>query len=190
MAKSEAMIWKSASGSVGRELTITQKRSGRILIGKHRKGNSTDPTEKQQDIQSRFKTGAIYASAAMGDPDLKAQYQAAALRNNKDQSAYNLALRDAFVAPEIKAINTAAYTGAIGSTITVTAIDDFKVNAVTVKITNAAGEVIEQGNAVIQSNPNYWLYTATALNDALQGSTVTVSATDLPANETVKEVVL
>lgn len=191
MAKSQAMIWKSASGSVGKELTITQKRSGSILIGKHRKGNSFDPTDKQQDVQGRFKVGSIYAKAAMKDPALKALYQAVALSNNKDQTAYNLALRDAFMAPEIQDITTTAYNGAIGSTITIKALDDFKVAGVKVTITNAAGVVVEQGDAVLlEANPAWWVYTATVLNDQVQGSTITVSATDLPKNETVKEVVL
>ncbi|WP_343694003.1 hypothetical protein [Chitinophaga sp.] len=190
MAKSAAMIWRAASGSVGKELTITTKRSGSVQIGKHRKASTVAPTESQLDVREKFKLGVIYAKAAMDNPDLKAQYQAAALRSNKDQSAYNLAVRDAAMAPEIRSITTAAYTGAIGSTISVKAIDDFKVATVTVKITSAAGVVIEQGNAILQKNGLDWLYTATAQNDALQGSTITVSATDLPANETVQEVVL
>lgn len=190
MAKSAAMIWKAASGSVGRELTITTKRSGSVQIGKHRKASKIAPTERQLEVREKFKAGAIYAKAAMDDPGLKAQYQAAALRNNKDQSAYNLALRDAAKAPEIKSITAAAYSGAIGSTISVNAVDDFKVAAVTVMITSAAGVVIEQGDAVIQKNGTDWLYTATAQNGVLQGCTITVTASDLPGNETVQEVVL
>jgi len=190
MAKSAAMIWKAASGSVGKELTITTRRSGSVQIGKHRKASTVAPTDSQLDVREKFKIGSIYAKAAMEDPDLKAQYQAAARRNNKDQSAYNLALRDAAKAPEIKSIATAAYTGAIGGTITIKAVDDFRVAAVKVQIASAAGELIEQGDAAMQKNGLDWLYTATVLNSAVQGSIVTVSATDLPENETVQEVVL
>lgn len=187
MAKSAAMIWKSASGTVGKELTITTKRSGTVLIGKHRKASSVDPTEDQLKVQQRFKQGTIYAKAVMQNPDLKAQYQAAA---KNDQSAYNVALRDAFKAPEINDVTTAGYTGAIGTTITVRATDDFKVAGVKVKITNAAGVLLEQGDAILLENGLDWLYTATVLNDAVQGSMITVSAKDLPGNETVKEIVL
>jgi hypothetical protein len=190
MAKSAAMVWKAASGSVGKELTISTKRSGTVQISKHRKASNIPPTASQLDVREKFKMGVIYAKAAMQDPDLKALYQAAANRNNKDQSAYNLALRDAAKAPEIKGITTLTYTGAIGSTITVKAVDDFKVASVTVTITSAAGVVIEQGNAVIQKNGSDWLYTATAQNNAVQGSVVLVSAMDLPENETWQEVVL
>jgi len=61
---------------------------------------------------------------------------------------------------------------------------------VKVKIANAAGDVLEQGDAVLQDNALDWVYTATVVNDVLQGSVVTVSAKDLPANEAVKDVVL
>lgn len=189
MAKSEAMVWKAASGTVGKELTITRKKSGNVQIGKHRRSSSVDPTEKQLEVQQKFKLGAVYAKAAMNNPELKAQYQAA-VNIKKDHSAYNLALRDAYKAPEIKDVTTADYTGAIGSTITVRAIDDFKVASVKVSITNAAGVLIEQGDAVLQDNGLDWLYTATVANDAVQAGTITVSAKDLPANETVKEIVL
>lgn len=190
MAKSNAMIWFETSGSVGKELTITKKRSGSIQIGKHRRANTVDPTEKQLDVQGKFKTGTIYAKAVMGDPALFPLYQEAARKANKDQSAYNLALRDAFKAPEIKSISAAQYTGAIGSTITVRAVDDFKVASVKVSITNAAGMVIEQGDALLQANGLDWLYTATLQNDGVQGSMISVSAKDLPANETVGELLL
>jgi hypothetical protein len=186
MAKSDNLILKEASGSVGKMLTITKKKSGTIQLGKHRGASTTPPTDKQKEVQSKFKNAIVYGKAVMNDPDLKAMYQAAA---KKDQSAYNLAVRDAFKAPEISSINTALYTGAIGSKITVRAIDDFKVASVRVKVTSAAGVVIEQGDAVLQNNGLDWLYTATVLNDVVQGGTIVASALDLPANETVLEVV-
>ena len=190
MAKSNAMVWRETSGTVGKELTITKKRSGSIQIGKHRRGNTVDPTQKQLNIQSRFKMGTIYAKSILKLPDIYALYKAAAVKAKKDQSAYNLAVRDAFIAPEIRNITTALYTGAIGSTITVRAIDDFRVAGVKVSITNAAGVLIEQGDAAMHANGLDWVYVATVLNDALKGSVITVIARDLPANETVADVVL
>lgn len=187
MAKSDAMVWKESSGTVGKELTITKRKSGKIQIGKHRKKSTVPATEKQLEVQRRFKNSSIYARAAMTKPDLKAEYEAAA---KGDQSAYNLALRDAYKAPEITLVNTAEYTGAIGSKIIIRAFDDFRVAGVKVKIANAVGDVLEQGDAVLQDNALDWVYTATVVNDVLQGSVVTVSAKDLPANEAVKDVVL
>ncbi|SFW90575.1 hypothetical protein SAMN05661012_06638 [Chitinophaga sancti] len=187
MAKSDNLILKDSSGSLGKMLTITRKRSGTILLGKHRGGSTTPPTEKQQEVQNRFKNAIVYGKAVMNDPELKAEYEKAA---KKDQSAYNVAVRDAFKAPEIQGINTGLYTGEIGSKITVRAFDDFKVAGVRVKITNAGGVVLEQGDALQQSNGLDWLYTASVLNDGVQGSRVVASAVDLPGNETVMEVVI
>ena len=144
-------------------------------------------TDKQKEVKAKFKTSIVYGKSVMKDPALKAQYAAAA---KKDESAYNVAVRDAFKAPEVQSVTTDLYTGQIGSTITVRAIDDFRVASVRVKITTAAGVVVEQGDAVLQANGLDWLYTATALNDAVAGSKIRASAKDLPANETVMEVVM
>jgi formiminotetrahydrofolate cyclodeaminase len=185
MAKSDNLILKDSSGSLGKMVTITKKKSGTIQLGKHRGESTTKPTEKQLEIQSRFKNAIIYGKAVMNNPELKAQYEAAA---KKDQSAYNVAVRDAFKAPKIQSINTALYTGEIGSKITIRAIDDFKVASVRVKITNGAGVVIEQGEAVLQANGLDWVYAVSVENNEVQESRIEVKAADLPANETVMEV--
>lgn len=185
MAKSNNIILKESSGSIGKTLTVTRRKSGSIHIGKHRGGNTTPPTEKQLEVQSKFKEGIIYGRAVLADPVLKAMYAAAA---KGDQSAYNVAVRDAFKAPEITRINTELYTGQPGSTITVRAVDDFKVASVKVTIYAANGDVVEQGDAVLEGNGLDWLYTAKVVNAALAGCRVRGVAKDLPANETAFDV--
>lgn len=187
MAKSDNMLLKESSGSMGKIMTITRKKSGTIQLGKHRGSNTAPATEKQLEVQRQFKKAIVYGRAVLNDPDLKAMYQAAA---KKDQSAFNVAVRDAAIAPEISNIDTDLYTGAIGSTITVRAIDDFKVAGVRVRITTAAGVLVEQGEATLQTNGLDWLYVATVQNDQLPGSVIRASAKDLPANETVAELIL
>ena len=66
-----------------------------------------------------------------------------------------------------------------------TAFDDFKVKAVTVKIENADGTLVEEGNAV--ESGLYWIYTAKQNNADLSGDKITVRATDIPDNLTEKE---
>lgn len=187
MAKSENLILKDSSGSIGKIMTITKRRSGNIQIGKHRGASNTPATDEQLKIQSKFKESIIYGKAVLADPNLKALYAAAA---KGDQSAYNVAVRDAFKAPEITKINTELYDGLVGSTITVRAVDDFKVASVRVAIYSANGDVVEQGDAVLQANGLDWLFTATAANGAVAGSKVRAVAKDLPANETVMDVQL
>lgn len=185
MAKSDNLILKASSGSIGKIMTITKKKSGTMLIGKHRGSSSVPPTDKQLDIQSKFKEAVIYGKAVMADPALKALYAAAV---KGDQTAYNLAVRDAFKGPEITQIRTDAYSGAIGSSVLVRAVDDFKVSSVKVAIYSLVGDLIEQGDAVLQANGLDWLYTSMVANGEVKGCRVRGVAKDLPGNETAYDV--
>ncbi len=65
----------------------------------------------------------------------------------KKKSAYMVALNDHLTSPVVESINAIKYCGAIGDLIVVRASDDFMVASVTVTITDAAGGIIEQGEA-------------------------------------------
>ena len=187
MAESkDNIIVEGLSGTIGKKLTFSQ-RGGGTFVGKHRKKSDAQPTDQQLAIQEKFKLATKYAREAILDPALKAAYLAKA---KPRQSAYNKALADAFTPPEIGDITTTAYHGLAGDTITIRATDDFRVAIVRVTITNPAGNVIEQGNAIMLVNGLDWSYKATVQNDAVAGSKITVEALDLPANMTTKEVVL
>jgi hypothetical protein len=84
--------------------------------------------------------------------------------------------------PVVKSISTNAYTGIAGSTITIRAVDDFRVTGVQVEIFAASGTLLEKGNAVLQTNGLDWIYTTTQSNAALTGSKINVIATDVPGN--------
>lgn len=64
------------------------------------------------------------------------------------------------------------------------ATDDFEVVTVMVKIENADGSLVEEGNAI--NNGAEWIYTATALNADLSGDKITITASDHPNNLTEK----
>ena len=168
-------------------MTFTRRKSGSITVGKNRGPNKNAPTEQQKEVRSRFKTSTIYAKAAIKDPVRKAIYQAAV---RGDQTAFNVALRDAFKAPEITHIDTSGYLGREGDTIVINAVDDFRVAFVTVEIFNGAGGYLEGGNAILQENALDWVFTAAAENPLFAGSRIVVKARDLPNNETVKDVLL
>lgn len=188
MAKStDNILLRGASGTIADMLTLTKKRSGAIILGKKRGTSAVPASEAQLNIQRRFKRSIQYAKAAILDPIVKAAYEAFA---GPDQSAYNMALRDAFKPPVVESVTTEAYKGVVGDTILIRALDDFKVAAVKISIRTAAGAIVEQGNAVLQPNALDWLYTATAENAALAGTVITATAVDTPGNETPKEVVL
>jgi hypothetical protein len=173
------LVTKGFSGTIGRQLTF-RIRGGKTIVSKLLIPNGAPPSEKAAAVRAKFQSSSLYAKKAIKDPATKALYKAAATGG---QSAFNLALGDAFKAPVISKIITDNYHGAVGNTLLVDASDDFKVTGVVVSIHNAAGDLIETGNAVIQENED-WLYTATQVNAALAGSKITAVASDLPGNNT------
>lgn len=188
MAKStDNIVLKGASGTIADMLTLTKRRSGAIILGKKRSAAKVPPTEQQLAIRRNFKRSIQYAKNAILDPIVKATYQALA---GPDQSAFNMALKDAFKPPVVEKITTYNYTGKAGDTILISAFDDFKVVVVKVTIRTAAGAMVEQGNAVLQPNALDWLYTATAENTDLPGTVITAVAVDTPGNETAMDAVL
>lgn len=186
MAKTDNLLLKHASGTIGKMITISAKRSGATILGAHRKPSTVPLTPAQLEVQERFKKAKNYAKAVLANPDQKAAYKAVA---GPDQSAYNMAMRDAFKAPEIHEVDFSGYHGLPGDGIYIQATDDFKVASVSVSIVTAAGALVEEGAAVLQANGD-WLYTTTVANNNLPGTEISATARDLPANQTTKAVVV
>ena len=188
MAKNiKNILLQGISGTVGKILTVTQRPSGKTVLGAKRGRSRKKPTEKQIAIQERFKLAVKYAQAVLEDPILLPFYEKLA---GPDQSAFNMAFADGMKPPEIKDVSTVNYLGQVGDTIIIRAIDTFRVVAVKVTIRNAVGDQVEQGNAILQANGLDWLYTATVANNELPGTKITVTAIDTPANATIKEVII
>ncbi len=173
------IVTKGFSGTIGRQLTF-RVRAGKTIVSKLLIPNGAPPSEKAAAVRAKFLSSSLYAKKAIKDPATKALYKAAATGG---QTAFNLALADAFKAPVIAKIITDNYHGAVGDKVLVDASDDFKVTGVVVSIHNAAGDLVETGNAVIQENED-WLYTSTQVNAAVAGSKITAVASDLPGNST------
>ncbi len=176
----ENVLTRGLSGTIARQLTFRQL-AGKTVVGKLRGPSSVPPTDEFLARQAKFKSSIAYAKGAIKDPAVKALYKAAA---KPGQSAFNMAMVDAFLAPKVNSINTDNYHGAAGDTILVNASDDFKVKGVTVSVHNAAGDLVEEGVAVMQINEADWLFTAAQANAAPAGSKITAVANDLPGNST------
>jgi hypothetical protein len=98
------------------------------------------------------------------------------------QNLFSRAVADFMSPPVVKNIGTEAYTGVVGNTITIRAVDDFRVTGVLVEIFAASGALLEEGNAVQQTNGIDWTYTTTQANAVLTGSKISAIATDVPGN--------
>ena len=188
MARTEGNVFVDGfRGKVGGNMVFRKRKSGKVIVAKNPKKGTTPPTEAQQQIRDKFKESTIYAKAVMQNPELKAMYAQAV---TGDQSAYNLALRDFAKAPEIKYLNTEKYNGQPGSVVLVRAIDDFRVVSVRVLIYSQAGDLLEQGDAVIQTNGLDWAYRAKAVNSQPAGCSIKAIALDTPGNESTLEVII
>jgi hypothetical protein len=187
MSKSnDNVITRGASGTFGGQIVFSQ-RHGNTIMGKPPRPSNIPPSEKQLAIREKFLTATQYAKAVNANEALKAVYKAAA---RLGQSAYNVALTDAIKPPEIKEIDRSQYTGLTNSIIRINAFDDFKVSSVYVTLLDQAGAIVEQGEATVDPNSHYWIYTATTDKLDYIGCTLQVQANDLPGNVTTKELVL
>jgi hypothetical protein len=143
-----------------------------------------EPSEARKAVQRKFQRGIIYGKSAISDPATKALYAAKATGG---RSAFNVAIADYFNAPQIEAIKMENYSGVIGSTIAITATDDFAISSVHVKIENMDGSIVEEGEAVPGGSEMDWVYTATVTNENLDGDKITVTAFDMPGNASQQE---
>jgi len=161
---------------------VVRKIGGKIIMTSLKKRKKIKLSENQQGAQRRFIKAVAYAKWQMDKPEMKALYETGI--NKKKLSAYTVALTDALKAPEVDLIETINYYGAVGDTIVISAIDDFKVHRVLVKIIDSDGNRIECGEAVQHGfRSALWTYTATVENFCLDRTRIVATAFDYPGNE-------
>lgn len=171
------ILFYAVSGSLGDQITI-YKRNGQIIMAKKRGRTNKKPTAKQLEARYKMQVAAAYAKEMLQDPELKAYY---ASKAGPGQNAYNMAIKDAYNAPEVQNLRIE------DTTIIVTAKNDFRVAEVTVRVADAEGVILESGKAVLGRNGVDWYYKASALPS---GGLVVATAVDLAGNETLREVKL
>jgi hypothetical protein len=177
------LLVRGASGNVGKQFVYRKRGDDTFITRMPEIDKNAKPTQKQEQVREQFFAAAGYATGAIADPVLKAQYQKKA-KAKSGITAYNIAFRDFLKAPVVKNIDTAKYNGTPGSQIVINATDDFRVIEVTVSIKTAAGVLVEEGNAILNPiNRNEWSYTVTQNNAALTGSIILATAKDLPGNK-------
>jgi len=174
------IITHGLSCKVG-DLIVFSQRNGKTIVSRAPRDRTGDYTDNQKEHQRKFQKATLYAKAVINDPTQNQMYSAAA-DASKGISTYNVALADLMKAPDIETIDLSGYTGKIGDSIKIIVLDDFAVKAVSVKIENEDGSLVEEGFAV--DSGFGWLYTATEENTDLTGDKITIRATDNPDNMT------
>ena len=184
----------SFSGVLGESSTLRNVRGKLVVKNRPRRqlGRATalvkDPSKKEA-ARARFREAAQYGRQQISLPESRALY--AKRISDKKRSAYAVAMSDYLVEPKVHSIDTVDYHGAIGDTITVKATDDFMVTKVKIVIKDAAGVLIEEGDAgPDELKINLWVYRATAANPKLTGTKIQAVAYDRPGNTGTAEVVL
>lgn len=153
---------------------IVFKRIGGKLYATRRPGpRKTKPKTDEKKRMKRFRAAHKYAQRVMADPELKAGYAAAARKHRR--RIYNLAVSDYLTSPEITLIGS-HHPGAAGEYINVFTPNDYKVVAMHLVLRDAAGRVIERGEAVQEKKS--WCYVTTQPRRTGVPLTVEVTAAD------------
>ena len=176
------------SGLLGESVSIRKVR-GAVVLKNRPQRVVTNASGNQLAFKERFLEAVAYAKQQVKQPDIKEEYATGI--TPKLKSAYAVALTDYLVAPKVGPIYTTDYHGAIGDLIAVKAKDDFMVTRVKIVITNAAGAVIEQGEASPDLQKTFlWNYNASVANPTLAGTKIQAIAYDRPGNITSFEKVM
>jgi len=176
------------SGMLGESVSV-RKLNGRVVLTNRPKRRMLNSTDKQTAVREKFLEASQYANRQMQLEDARALYAEGITK--RKASAYVVALCDYLTAPVVKSIDTLSYRGAIGDKLVIKAVDDFKVTKVKIVITNAAGAIIEEGEAQPDAEKaNLWEYEARVGNPTLVGTKIQAVAYDRPGNTGTAEIVL
>ena len=187
MAKSAKNIAiEGFSGMIANLVFRTRKADGKVFISHRPSGHKKPLPAGQKKTMLRFQEAVIYGKVTLADPTKKAAYAKKALPG---QTAYNVAIADYLNAPDIEEVDLSNFTGKPGSKIIIKATDDFEVIKVCVHIADGNGIVIEEGDAVKDTEDN-WIYTAVTDNDSISGDKITITAYDNPGNNAKKEEIM
>ncbi len=154
---------------------VYQTRSGKKLIAR-KPGLHPARDIQKESMQEEVRRAVTYAEFACEQPI----YQCKSVGSSN--TAYNLAVADALVKPEILDIDIHGWTRKVGQTILVTARDNFLVLSVRLVI-RKGNSILEEGEAE-QSELDglIWRYTLQTAVERKPGIFLDAYAYDLPGN--------
>jgi hypothetical protein len=169
-------------GKIG-NLVFVRRKNGKVFV-RHRPVRRAPPSEAELVTRARLIEGNRYVQRTKQQADAYAPYQAAAKASGK--RACDLARADFSHPPAIHDVDLSSYTGKLGDTIRIEAVDDFGVDSVLLTITQLDGALIEHGAAVPEENGSKWVYTAQAAVSQGQTVVIHVRAWDRTGNVVTK----
>ena len=133
-------------------------------------------SKAQTDNRMRFRDAMAFAKEAMKDPVKRAYYRKKA---KQMQTAWNVAVQEYMMKPEINDIDISGYKGRKGNMVLVKMRNDFRVAAAIITILSAQGIVIESGQAVRIPGSSTWVYKSRESNPSPEGGRVVVRVGDV-----------
>jgi hypothetical protein len=141
----ENLLTKGFSGRIGDEIVFRQVKNRTVFAKRPRKSTIITPNQVSQ--RELFAKAVVFAKTMLLDPAIRADYQNRA-RQAGLASAYSAALTDYLKAPKINAIDTDYYKGAVGDVIWIVALDDFKIQRLTVTIQRWVAGAQREGSLI------------------------------------------
>ncbi len=181
------VLTRNYTGKVAGQYSLRMRGDQSIIAGLPKSRKEKSNSEKLMAVKRKFSLAVIYGKKAIANPELKASYQAIAKKN---QSAFNAAVLDALKGPELAELRLDGYSGVAGQTLTVQAIDNFRVTKVSFGLYAPDGSLLEEGDALMDENGFDWIYTTKSEIPSPAGTLIRVSAEDVPKNRTLLEVVI
>ena len=135
---------------------------------------------QQQWRKGTFREAVSYGNAQKRDPAGIAYYERFK-KAGSFNSVYNLALADYAKPPEVRAVEITGYRGQSGKTLRVQAHDPYGVVAVRVQVLDAAGQVLEEGEATSHEE-EWWEYSTCQEHAPGAAQQVRAFAFDRPGN--------
>ncbi|UYQ95508.1 hypothetical protein MKQ68_10390 [Chitinophaga horti] len=134
-------------------------------------------------LNRRYLTAAAYAKQVFR-PELKELKALYDLAVRPGSNTYDRIVSDYNVPPDVLSVD-GDYTGVPGEHLLLDVQDDFIVRFVQVSIYNAKDKLVEKGEALLQDDSRFFIYTTKRRNTAFLGSRVEVLAADMTHNYTL-----
>ncbi|GAA3945680.1 hypothetical protein [Hymenobacter algoricola] len=181
------LLLRGLSGMLGKQLVFRQVGDDTILSMAPAK--STKPRSPRQLAQEeQFGEATRYAQSRAADPLMVARF--AALPRKPHTSVHTMLIADFRCPPTVAALDLSHYTGRPGEPLYITALDNYGVQSVHVRLTAPDGRVVEEGPAQPGSAPSLWCYLTTATVATRTGLRVSATATDYPGHTGSREALL
>jgi hypothetical protein len=177
MAKNNGNLYLNRfSGMIGDQMVLRKGKDGRTIMGAKPTYSENRTYSQAQLIQQQaFREAIEYAKAKRGDEIYITK------ADGTDMSPYNVAVADWFRKPKFHEIDLTGWKGGEPGVIRVNATDDVLVTGVTVRISDEAGFLLEEGQAT-NVGAAWWEYPTSG---ELTGKmTLTLWAKDLPGHVT------